>query len=680
MVSHYKQATLLDCGMACVKTIISYYFPMIKDLEHLKFDVKNNQGLSLYDIELLLKKYKILSDSYEIDDITIFDDLLFPYLLVVERAGLPHYVVVLDGDSDNFTISDPARETIEEISRIDLLSQSVGVILIPKKEDDSIDLPAKNSRERTYPDRLYKSFISSIGWNTKIVVFLLGLIKVFVPIGIAFLLQITMSNFGDIQLSSHIFIIGSLSLALYLFWKFSLMETKLKSQLENKFLQQTLTSFYKNQLENFSVSKNYEYISGYFWNLILSASGMIQKFYFHIHLFIFFILLLLLLKLNFTVFMVTCLCLGILTVYLRYNMRSVAKNQREFIANSSNFSSLVENSISAMQDIVVYQQIESFNDEFKNRMNQLLVTKAESSDLANKLSSSTQLFIGFTGALLIVVVNILGNYNNLLDYTNSILVLILLSTILNTLIMTWNTLNKSQYSFDFINQEEQVNKKDRKILSCSKINKVELCHLSKKWEDESVFSDLNISFESGELSVIIGSNGSGKSSILNILQGLYSPTEGEISINDSEFFASFENTNILDYLSVYSSEFHLFPGSVSKNMRFNIFDVDDYFSEQSNYLDLHLSSNYQINGRASNVSQGQKQKILLSRAILRNSDIYIFDEPTGNLDESSVRLFISEIRKLTNMGKMVIVVTHDNKIVSEADKIINLDDFKLVSE
>lgn len=121
MVSHYKQATLLDCGMACVKTIISYYFPMSKNLEHLKFDVKNNQGLSLYDIEVLLKKYNILADSYEIDDIGIFDDLSFPYLLVIERAGLPHYVVVLDGDSNSFTISNPAREMID----LDYLNSSI---------------------------------------------------------------------------------------------------------------------------------------------------------------------------------------------------------------------------------------------------------------------------------------------------------------------------------------------------------------------------------------------------------------------------------------------------------------------------------------------------------------------------------------------------------------------------
>ncbi len=67
MVSHYKQATLLDCGMACVKTIISYYFPKLEHLDSLQFDNNNHQGLSLFAIEDILKRYGIDADSYQIE-------------------------------------------------------------------------------------------------------------------------------------------------------------------------------------------------------------------------------------------------------------------------------------------------------------------------------------------------------------------------------------------------------------------------------------------------------------------------------------------------------------------------------------------------------------------------------------------------------------------------------------
>ena len=74
MVSHYKQATLLDCGMACVKTIISYYFPKLEHLDSLQFDNNNHQGLSLFDIEDILKSYGIDADSYQIE--TSFHNIL----------------------------------------------------------------------------------------------------------------------------------------------------------------------------------------------------------------------------------------------------------------------------------------------------------------------------------------------------------------------------------------------------------------------------------------------------------------------------------------------------------------------------------------------------------------------------------------------------------------------------
>ena len=73
MVSHYKQATLLDSGMACVKTIISYYFPKLEYLDNLQFDNNNHQGLSLFDIEDILKNCGIDADSYQIETPSLYN-------------------------------------------------------------------------------------------------------------------------------------------------------------------------------------------------------------------------------------------------------------------------------------------------------------------------------------------------------------------------------------------------------------------------------------------------------------------------------------------------------------------------------------------------------------------------------------------------------------------------------
>ena len=675
MVSHYKQATLLDCGMACVKTIISYYFPKLEHLDSLQFDNNNHQGLSLFDIEGILKNYSIDADSYQIDTPSLLNNLPFPYLMVVERAGLPHYIVVLDGDSNSLTVSDPANEEIEKISRLELFSQSVGIVLIPQKSE-SVDLEdRKGVVTLSYADKLYHRFLSSLSWKRKFAIFFLGIAKIILPVTIAFFLQITMSNLLNIQFSFQLFSLASIILGSYLYWQFSILETRLKGKIENDFLNDILSSFYQNQLNDFSLTKNYEYVSSYFWNLLLSATGIMQKFYLKVQLLVFCLLLLLLLKLNIIIFAVTSLSIVILGLYVNFEIRKVVKNQREFIAKSSNFSSLVENTIYGLQDIISFQKSSDFIKEFNERLNELLGTKLDSTYITNRLLASTQIFIGLTGSFLIATIISMRDYEHIAEYANSILILLLLSSILSSLITSWVALKKSQYSFEFIGTEEVEAKRDAVPISVAKIKQLSCHDLSKKWDERLIFNKLNLEFNSGELTVVTGGNGTGKSSLLNIIQGLSSPTEGDIVLNGMESFSTLEETNILDYLSVYSSEFHVFPGSVSKNINFTLFNKENYESNNLDSLNLNVSLSHQIDGKATNISQGQKQKILLMRSLSQEKDIYLFDEPTGNLDRNSTELFLNEVEKLVNEEKIVIVVTHDKDVIARASKVINMDEF-----
>ncbi|MCY7083944.1 ATP-binding cassette domain-containing protein [Streptococcus oralis] len=675
MVSHYKQATLLDCGMACVKTIISYYFPKLEHLDSLQFENHNHQGLSLFEIEGMLKSYGIDADSYQIDAPSLLNNVSFPYLMVVERAGLPHYIVVLDGDSNLLTVSDPANEEIEKISSLELFSQSVGVVLIPQKSE-SVNLEdRKGVVTFSYADKLYHRFLSSLSWKRKFAIFFLGIAKIILPVTIAFFLQITMSNLLNIQFSFQLFSLASIMLGSYFYWQFSILETRLKGKIENDFLNDILSSFYQNQLNDFSLTKNYEYVSSYFWNLLLSATGIMQKFYLKVQLLVFCLLLLLLLKLNIIIFAVTSLSIVILGLYVNFEIRKIVKNQREFIAKSSNFSSLVENTIYGLQDIISFQKSSDFIKEFNERLNELLGTKLDSTHITNRLLASTQIFIGLTGSFLIATITSMRDYEHIAEYANSILILLLLSSILSSLITSWVALKKSQYSFEFIGTEEVEAKRDVVPISVAKIKQLSCHDLSKKWDERLVFNKLNFEFNSGELTVITGGNGTGKSSFLNIIQGLSSPTEGDIVLNGMESFSTLEETDILDYLSVYSSEFHVFPGSVSKNINFTLFNKENYESNNLDSLNLNVSLSHQIDGKATNISQGQKQKILLMRSLSQEKDIYLFDEPTGNLDRNSTELFLNEVEKLVNEEKIVIVVTHDKDVIARASKVINMDEF-----
>ncbi len=484
-----------------------------------------------------------------------------------------------------------------------------------------------------------------------------------------------MSNLLNIQFSFQLFSLASIILGSYLYWQFSILETRLKGKIENDFLNDILSSFYQNQLNGFSLTKSYEYVSSYFWNLLLSATGIMQKFYLKVQLLVFCLLLLLLLKLNIIIFAVTSLSIVILGLYVNFEMRKVVRNQREFIADSSNFSSLVENTIYGLQDIISFQKSSDFIKEFNERLNELLGTKLDSTHITNRLLASTQIFIGLTGSFLIATIISMRDYEHIAEYANSILILLLLSSILSSLITSWVALKKSQYSFEFIGTEEVEAKRDVVPISVAKIKQLSCHDLSKKWDERLIFNKLNLEFNSGELTVVTGGNGTGKSSLLNIIQGLSSPTEGEIVLNGMENFSTLEETNILDYLSVYSSEFHVFPGSVSKNINFTLFNKENYESNNLDSLNLNIALSHQIDGKATNISQGQKQKILLMRSLSQEKDIYLFDEPTGNLDRNSTELFLNEVEKLVSEEKIVIVVTHDKDVIARASKVINMDEF-----
>lgn len=115
-------------------------------------------------------------------------------------------------------------------------------------------------------------------------------------------------------------------------------------------------------------------------------------------------------KIEYYYFAVTCVSIAILGLYVNFEIRKVVKNQREFIANSSNFSSLVENTIYGLQDIISFQKSSDFIKEFDERLNELLGTKLDSTHITNRLLASTQIFIGLTGSFLLATVNIIRDY------------------------------------------------------------------------------------------------------------------------------------------------------------------------------------------------------------------------------------------------------------------------------
>lgn len=670
MFKHNKQVSLLDCGLACTKTILSSYGISYEGIEH-NFDVNTTQGLSLYDIEVILKKYNVSSESYEIDDYLILKKIETPSIMVMNRDSMPHYVVLLKYEDGKFIISDPAQEDISVVELKELIKYFSGIILISEFEGEVLN-KSLESRDKAIgeDEKLYISFIKNLSFSKKATLLVLGILRVVLPIMMSLILQYIMMNIITIKLSDQIFIITSVLVSLLVFTIITILDTKWKARIENEFLLVTLKDFYSTRLENFSVDRNNEYILGYFWNLLTSAAGIIQKFYLRVYFVMFVIIFGTMIYFNYIFSIITFVTLSILFIYNKNKLKKIEETQRGFVETSSNFTYLIESSVEGLYDITSYLKEKEFNKEFDVRIAKLLSNKLKSAEISNEIFVSVNIFNILLAILFMLSSHVIYIDSNVIDYSNSILIILLLSTILQPLLTTWIAFKKSKYSLDFISLKEETEKSNLEKLKIENIKKIDLLNLQVFRKDKLVFENLNITLKSGKIYQILGENGSGKSTLLKILQGLIVPSEGDILINDNKI-VSLTNTDIREYISVYSNDFNVFVGSVEDNIKFDLFSNREGLSYNINEF-VGLPNNYQISQRGSNISSGQKQKVLLLRALYNDKDIYLFDEPTSNLDVNSRKIFYSELEKLKHKGKIICIVSHDSVEDRVIDEVIEL--------
>lgn len=197
--------------------------------------------------------------------------------------------------------------------------------------------------------------------------------------------------------------------------------------------------------------------------------------------------------------------------------------------------------------------------------------------------------------------------------------------------------------------------------------------------DTVVLNNINFEIRSGEKVAIIGSNGSGKTSILKLLLRFYSPDSGRILINNKDI----REYNIKDYrrlISVVSQDFYLFNNTIQENISlFSKVNEGELFKAIKNnqvykFIDSFPEKYNTLVGRdGMNLSGGQRQKIALARALARKFKILVLDEVTSNLDIES-ESFLNDLLAKNLTDKTVLLITHRQSVLKKVDKIIMLND------
>ena len=216
---------------------------------------------------------------------------------------------------------------------------------------------------------------------------------------------------------------------------------------------------------------------------------------------------------------------------------------------------------------------------------------------------------------------------------------------------------------------------------------IELIHLEKAFGDHQVLRDINLKVNKGEVISVIGSSGSGKSTMLRCINLLEEPTGGKILYNGTDI--TDKSLKLTDYRTKVGMVFQQF------NLFANMTALDNCVKPQMIVLKRSREeaekiareviakvgmSDY-INAKPHQLSGGQKQRIAIARALSMNPEVILFDEPTSALDPEMVGEVLEVMQSLAGAGYTMIVVTHEMGFAREvSDRVLFMDGGYVVEE
>ena len=220
------------------------------------------------------------------------------------------------------------------------------------------------------------------------------------------------------------------------------------------------------------------------------------------------------------------------------------------------------------------------------------------------------------------------------------------------------------------------------ILKCSQVTKI----YGKGDNQVAALNGIDLSFEKGDFVAVVGASGSGKSTLLHILGSVDKPTAGSVTVDGVDIgglnhreAAIFRRRKV----GLIYQFYNLIPTlTVEKNILMPLLldkrkPDKDYFEEIVNRLGIQDK----LSSLPSQLSGGQQQRAAIARALIYRPAILLADEPTGNLDRKN-SVEIIDLLKFSNrdMNQTILLITHDEKVALEADRILTIEDGRIISD
>lgn len=196
--------------------------------------------------------------------------------------------------------------------------------------------------------------------------------------------------------------------------------------------------------------------------------------------------------------------------------------------------------------------------------------------------------------------------------------------------------------------------------------------------------DISFDVYKGEMLVLLGNSGCGKSTLLNIIGGMDSPTDGQVLLNGVDI-TGYKDKELTKYrkekIGFIFQFYNLLPDLTAlENVRMSLPKKDqDHLAEKT--LELVGLGDQKMKQYPSQMSGGEQQRVSIARALVKNAEIILCDEPTGALDDKTGRKILELLQDIVRkQGQTMIIVTHTTPIAGMANRVITLKNGKIIKE
>lgn len=669
-----------DCGVCCLLSIIRYYNGNISLNKLMEMTKTTKNGTTFYNLSEAASKIGMASKAYYVDDFNNISVYSCPFISQVIRNGYTHFVVVYKISKDKLLIMDPALGSLY-MSREKFLNIWTGYIMMFEKVKI---LP--NYKDEKYINKLLYGLILN---NKKIIVncLLLTLMFCFLTIGYSVYLKVMI----DKVLNQDKYLLIVISLIFFIVILFRSLTNLFRNQMLSYFNMKVDISLFLNSFKRILLLP-YNYYKNKTTGEIISRvndlsyikqiiSQLLTTVFLDIVLLLFSLVCLYFINSKMFVisFFIAILYMIIIFIYPRFIKTKIYESQAE-VAKVNSY--LVE-SISGLETIKGLRCEKMVNDRLES-----YYTKAQATIFDYNIISNGVLFlkdfIFYVGVLLINYVGCVDIMNGNFTVGSLLTFNTILGYFLNPLqnfidladdyVYVKGVFKRANGLYE-VKLDDLESKNGLRVEGDISFNNLDFSFNGK----DQILKSIKIEFKAKEKILLLGNSGSGKSTLLKILYKYYDVSRGMVLVNGIDI-NDFSISDIRDDIIYVSQNETLYTGSIKDNILLNrdidykdFLDMCCYLEVDNIIKDNLLGYDFLLEENGANISGGERQRIILARALFKKGNIILIDEGLSQMDIDLERRVLKRIFSIFK-DKMIIVVSHRFNNMDLYDKVFKLKD------